>query len=100
MASILFEALLCAFLVSRLVVAQNSTNSTYDPLQYVDQLIGSSNGGKIPQTPISNMSDYPQATSSLALRFHMVEQYIHSHRQSQANRLTRHGESGSGRERR
>ena len=28
------------------VRAQNSTNSDYDVLQYVDQLIGSSNGGE------------------------------------------------------
>ncbi|KAL3419273.1 glycosyl hydrolase family 92 [Phlyctema vagabunda] len=30
-----------------LVAAQNNTNSTYDVLDYVDQLIGSSNGGNI-----------------------------------------------------
>lgn len=35
-----------ASLLIERVLAQNATNSTaYDPLQYVDQLIGSSNGG-------------------------------------------------------
>jgi hypothetical protein len=41
---------LAVFLLSfsiNTVAAQNSTtNSTYDVLQYVDQLIGSSNGGQ------------------------------------------------------
>ncbi len=38
---------MCLFVVTafHLVTAQNSTNATYDVLDYVDQLIGSSNGG-------------------------------------------------------
>ena len=44
------KALLVALMVAAAshdaVAAQNSTNSTYDALDYVDQLIGSSNGGK------------------------------------------------------
>ncbi|TVY80923.1 putative secreted glycosidase [Lachnellula suecica] len=38
------------FAISLLVqsaLARNATNSTYDPLQYVNQLIGSSNGGNV-----------------------------------------------------
>jgi hypothetical protein len=38
---------LAASLLVRGVLTQNATNSTYDPLQYVNQLIGSSNGGSI-----------------------------------------------------
>jgi len=38
-------------------VAQNATNSDakYDPLQYVDQLIGSSNGGQKVPTIFKNV---------------------------------------------
>lgn len=38
-------AILLSFLA--VVVAQNSTNSTYDVLSFVNQLIGSSNGGNV-----------------------------------------------------
>lgn len=47
MAALTRLSLLAAFLVSG-AVAQNTTNSTIpDVLSYVDQLIGSSNGGNI-----------------------------------------------------
>jgi hypothetical protein len=42
----LLVTLVAALGCSMPALAQNGTNSTYDVLQYVDQLIGSSDGGK------------------------------------------------------
>lgn len=39
-----FSTFVLAFFLG-FVFAQNSTNGTYDVLDYVDQLIGSANGG-------------------------------------------------------
>lgn len=41
------RTLIVAGLAASLAQAQNASNSTgFDPLQYVDQLIGASNGGR------------------------------------------------------
>jgi hypothetical protein len=45
MASIRISIIFFVQFVGTFVLAQNSTNFTYNPLQYVDQLIGSANGG-------------------------------------------------------
>lgn len=47
MALLLFCLTLSFQFVSIHVYAQKSTGSSFDPLQYVDQLIGSANGGNV-----------------------------------------------------
>ena len=68
---------LSVFLISVSVhyaVAQNSTNATYDVLDYVDQLIGSNNGGLSFLIPTiwSRNTEFSQETSSLEQLFPMV----------------------------